>query len=256
MHAQGDLELVGIDGGPALGIEVDADYPEVSLRLHQGDVLLLFTDGLIEATKLDGEMFGAERLHEVLGGLRSRSAHQVVMAMAQVVHQFQADKPPNDDLCMLCLRMPPELSGQVVQDGDLLQSHGLDNLPALLDAMERRLRFLGFRQNTRDDARLVAEEIFTNACLHGQRGPAEVTCEIRSMPYEDGLFLELMDDGSPFDPLAQNLPDVDADLDEREVGGLGVFLVRTLSSEANYHRAGEHNILQLVLSAGRKPKGA
>jgi serine phosphatase RsbU (regulator of sigma subunit)/anti-sigma regulatory factor (Ser/Thr protein kinase) len=256
MHAQGDLELVGIDGGPALGIEVDADYPEVSLKLHQGDVLLLFTDGLIEATKLDGEMFGISRLHEVLSGMRSRSAHQVVMAMTQVVHQFQADKPPNDDLCMLCLRMPPELSGQVVQDGDLLQSHGLENLPALLDAMERRLRFLGFRQNTRDDARLVAEEIFTNACLHGQRGPAEVTCEIRSMPYEDGLFLELMDDGSPFDPLAQNLPDVDADLDEREVGGLGVFLVRTLSSEANYHRAGEHNILQLVLSAGRKPKGA
>jgi len=252
MHVQGDVELVRIDGGPALGIEADADYPEVGLKLHQGDVLLLFTDGLVEATKLDGEMFGMTRLQDVLTGLRSRSAHQVVMAMAQVVRQFQADKPPNDDLCMLCLRMPPELSRQVVQDGDLLQSHGLENLPALLDAMERRLRFLGFRQSTRDDARLVAEEIFTNACLHGQRGPAEVTCEIRSVPYEGGLFLELMDDGSPFNPLAQNLPDVDADLDDREVGGLGVFLVRTLTSEANYHRAGEHNVLQLVLGSEQK----
>ncbi len=76
------------------------------------------------------------------------------------------------------------------------------------------------------------------------------------MPCEDGLLLELRDDGSPFDPLAQNLPDVEADLDDSEVGGSGVFLARTLSSEANDHRAGEHNILQRVLSAGRKPKGA
>jgi len=92
--------------------------------------------------------------------------------------------------------------------------------------------------------------------LHVSRGPTDVTCEIRSVPYEDGLFLELMDDGMPFDPLAQNLPDVDAELEDREVGGLGVFLVRTLSSEVNYHREGDHNVLQLVLNAGRKIKGA
>ncbi|MCC6506892.1 MAG: SpoIIE family protein phosphatase [Aquimonas sp.] len=256
MHADGEIAAVRIEGGPALGIELEAQYPEVSVKLQQGDVLLLFTDGLVEAVRHDGEMFGMTRVIEWMQGFRSRSAHQVVLALTQAVRQFQSDTPPNDDLCMLCLRLPPELSGQVLQDGDLLQSRGMDNLPALLDAMERRLRFLGFRQNLRDDARLVTEEIFTNACLHGSRGPTDVTCEIRSVPYEDGLFLELMDDGMPFDPLAQNLPDVDAELEDREVGGLGVFLVRTLSSEVNYHREGDHNVLQLVLNAGRKIKGA
>jgi serine/threonine-protein kinase RsbW len=54
------------------------------------------------------------------------------------------------------------------------------------------------------------------------------------------------DDGVAFDPLARAAPDVTADLDEREIGGLGIHLVRTLMDGMTYERRGERNVLVIV----------
>lgn len=61
----------------------------------------------------------------------------------------------------------------------------------------------------------------------------------------DGSTLQatLIDDGTPFDPFAMDSPDLEAELDERRIGGLGVHLVRTMMDECTYERTNDRNVV-------------
>jgi anti-sigma regulatory factor (Ser/Thr protein kinase) len=100
-----------------------------------------------------------------------------------------------------------------------------------------------------DRARLlvILEELFTNAVTHG-REPHSVGGSITvALGSRTGrLRISFIDDGPPFDPLAFGAPDLDADAEERPLGGLGIHIVRSLVDQARYRRAGGRNHLHLV----------
>ena len=57
-----------------------------------------------------------------------------------------------------------------------------------------------------------------------------------------------MDDGPPFDPLARTDPDTSLELDERQPGGLGILLIKSLIDEVSYHREDGRNVLSLRIT--------
>jgi len=60
------------------------------------------------------------------------------------------------------------------------------------------------------------------------------------------LILEILDNGIPFDPLSLPKPDINTDLSDRQVGGLGVFFIREMAEDVLYRREGDTNILTLI----------
>ena len=60
------------------------------------------------------------------------------------------------------------------------------------------------------------------------------------------LTATIADDGPPFDPLGRAAPDTDLGIDEREIGGLGIHLVRELMDELGYARENGRNLLRLT----------
>lgn len=86
---------------------------------------------------------------------------------------------------------------------------------------------------------LVAEELFTNAVEHGHAGGADAPICI-ALAHEPGRLVLFVEDSAPaFDPFAQDraaAADLDADLDARRPGGLGLVIVRQLASELRYAR--------------------
>jgi len=93
---------------------------------------------------------------------------------------------------------------------------------------------------------LVLEELAINTINHGHDGGLhEISFTFNSS--DDALTIEMVDDGKPFDPLTEApVPDVNAPMDERPIGGLGVFLVRKLMDELTYRREEGRNHLTLV----------
>lgn len=94
---------------------------------------------------------------------------------------------------------------------------------------------------------LVLDEAVTNICLYAYgegNGQVEVSC----FQEHDGesLIVEVRDSGKPFDALAAPSPNLTGDLEDREVGGLGVFFIRTLTDEAEYHFSDGENVLRMV----------
>jgi anti-sigma regulatory factor (Ser/Thr protein kinase) len=115
-----------------------------------------------------------------------------------------------------------------------------------LDRFEARCRNAGFADSTVLELRLVAEEVLTNIAKYGFEPGATPAVELLLSFRDDAAVLEFRDGGKAFDPLAQPPPDLDAPLEERPLGGLGLPLVRALVSEARYVREGPTNVLTLV----------
>lgn len=90
---------------------------------------------------------------------------------------------------------------------------------------------------------LVLEELVANVAAYGGRSPCRVELSLAAV--DGGVDVVLDDNGVPFDPTALPAPDVDANLADRPVGGLGIHLVRNLMDDVRYARVDGHNVLTL-----------
>lgn len=96
-----------------------------------------------------------------------------------------------------------------------------------------------------DDMILVSEEIFVNEVTHGGCAPDGPPVKI-GIEFEGGLLtLRFEDEGVPFDPLSRPEPDLDAPPEDREIGGLGIYLVGELTDRISYERRDDRNILHV-----------
>jgi sigma-B regulation protein RsbU (phosphoserine phosphatase) len=89
--------------GIVLGIEHDASYPETRCTLADGDLVVLYTDGLTEATNERGELYTLARLEEKLLELRDRSAQEIADVVFETVRTYAAGEF-RDDATILVLR--------------------------------------------------------------------------------------------------------------------------------------------------------
>ena len=98
---------------------------------------------------------------------------------------------------------------------------------------------------------LLIEEIFMNVCRYGYPDgrPGFVTLTY-TVPAPGELSVEVADQGAEFNPLAAAPPDLTLNLQDRPIGGLGIFLVKTLAPFITYRRDGDWNRLAFRISAG------
>jgi serine phosphatase RsbU (regulator of sigma subunit) len=90
--------------GMALGVELGVEMAERSIDLAPGDALTFYTDGITEAFSPQDEIFGEERLLDVLRNLSSWSAAEMLDAIDAAVSEFIADVPPADDMTMMAVK--------------------------------------------------------------------------------------------------------------------------------------------------------
>ncbi|MGI9044350.1 MAG: PP2C family protein-serine/threonine phosphatase [Gemmatimonadaceae bacterium] len=91
--------------GPALGMLPDSHFTAVTRNLGKGHSLFAFTDGLVEANSPTGEVYGAERLREVLRAHRSGPASELVRGVLDALETFGRHSDPHDDVTILAARM-------------------------------------------------------------------------------------------------------------------------------------------------------
>lgn len=93
---------------------------------------------------------------------------------------------------------------------------------------------------------VCVEEVFVNIAHYAypdKVGTAEVRVDVS--PDEKSVVICFLDNGIPFDPLNKTEPDVSLPVEQREIGGLGIFMVKKLSDELSYEYADGWNVLTM-----------
>jgi serine phosphatase RsbU (regulator of sigma subunit) len=93
--------------GPAMGIFPEAEYQDFSRSIRPGDLFVVFTDGIIEASNPLGEEYGIERLKAMLELLADRPPGALCEAILEALHTFMSTVVTGDDLCLIGTRVNP-----------------------------------------------------------------------------------------------------------------------------------------------------
>ena len=126
----------------------------------------------------------------------------------------------------------------------------LEELARALDRIEDLLLQQAAERDLVSEIRLIAEEGLANIVRHAYQPEEEGEIEVVLALSETEVRLELRDSGRPFNPLEHPEPDLEAPIEERPLGGLGVHLIRSLTDAQTYTRQGKVNVLVLIKRRG------
>jgi sigma-B regulation protein RsbU (phosphoserine phosphatase) len=106
LTSSGAVKMRLLSTGLPLGIMADADFAaEPAVHLEPGDMVLLITDGLKEATSPSGEEFGVERPLDIVRANRDKSARELVEMLYREVRSFSQDQPQRDDITLIVIKV-------------------------------------------------------------------------------------------------------------------------------------------------------
>ena len=121
-----------------------------------------------------------------------------------------------------------------------------DNLPQVLAFVDEQLEAADCPMKIQMQIDIAVEEIFVNIAHYAytpEVGTATVRIEVMGEP--PAVDITFIDKGIPYDPLAKADPDVTLSAEERQIGGLGIFMVKKTMDDVKYEYCDGHNILTL-----------
>lgn len=123
-------------------------------------------------------------------------------------------------------------------------------LDEIRDYVAEIARRNGFTDKEIYSLQLAADEAASNIIEHAyegiNNGSIDLSCDMRG----DAFTITMRDEGRTFDPSKVKLPNLKADLSERQIGGLGVYLMRKLMDEVRYETSGKSNTLTMIKRRG------
>ena len=126
-----------------------------------------------------------------------------------------------------------------------------ENLPLILSFIEQHLERTGCPPKAQMQISVAAEEIFVNIANYAYTpGKGNVTVRVEISKDPVAVTITFMDNGKPFDPTKKIDPDVTLPANERDIGGLGIFMTKKMMDDVSYEYSGGKNILTLKKGIG------
>ncbi len=242
-----DIRMLPAKANLPLGVVDDMEYVAQEETLAPNETLFLYTDGVTEAKNSKHEQFGMTQLEETLQWLvvqEDIAPKHLIEKVTEQVNAFVQDAEQSDDLTMLAVQYTPKVKAIIFQD-TLTIGNKLSEITRLNTFVTSAADALHLETGLANKLKLAVEEAVVNVIDYAYPSGTEGTIEIRFEADSGYLRCLITDTGSEFDPTSVNKADTTLSVEDRPIGGLGVYLVRSLMDSINYERNGGKNILRL-----------
>ncbi len=231
-----------IASGPVVGMFPNMDFKVKSVKLNEGDILFCFTDGTTDAKNSKQELFSEESLIKIITA-EWASGFSMMFNLNSAIKKYIGLQDQYDDITQLSLRR--KYSSEENKHS-IIRKAAIDNLEDLRDFTELSVLHCGLNKDIAFDFKLAAEEICTNIINYGYEGQTTGIIQIEFNLEKDKAVLKISDYGKHFSLEEIEMPDVNANLDDRKIGGLGLFLVKNLMDKIDYSISAD-NRNQIIL---------
>lgn len=209
--------------------------------------IFLYTDGLTEAEDSVHAQFGIERMFETAKKLIADGVKQpkaLVEGMGEDVHAFVGEAEQSDDLTMVAVVYTKEHLTTRYQNGITL-SNDIEEVPQLAAFVDEVCEAVGFDMSTTMSINLAIEEAVVNVMNYAYPPNVKGYVTVLAESNDTRVKFIIIDSGKPFDPTAKTEIDTTLPAEERQIGGLGIHLVRQMMDSINYERVDGQNVLTL-----------
>ena len=188
----------------------------------------------------NGDAAAAEaRLANFVNSFESNNAEDLCKKIKDNVDEFVGNAPQFDDITLLTLTlqsikgsnhivvMPNENSRQIVNSFGEQLTLKLETVPKVASKIN-----------------IIIDEIYSNIVNYSKANLAEIGYSI-----ENGqIILSFVDNGNPYNPLESDEPDITLSAEDRDIGGLGIFIVKKMANNVEYKYEEGKNIVKVIIS--------
>lgn len=217
--------------------------------LASNSIIFMYTDGLTEAENEKKELFGEERMIEMLEIMEDKSNKEQIDGMLQAVYKHVDGAEQSDDLAMVSLGYK-----RLERDTKFYRKRTLHNdireTPKIADFIDDIVGETGIDKGLACSLNLALEEAVVNVMNYAYPEDTVGNIVLESYAFDGCLKFIITDNGIPFDPTSVKEPDISVGIDDRSIGGLGIFLVTHLMDKIEYKRVAGNNVLTLSKKLG------
>ncbi|MBT5953822.1 SpoIIE family protein phosphatase [bacterium] len=243
-------EVIPLDltEGMALGIDETFKYKEKTIQLNDDSQIFIFTDGITEAHNKNGKLYGDEKLESHLKELSIKQPKTIIDTVYNSVEKFAKGRTQFDDITMISLKKMDPLSKFRTMKFDL--SNNKREITKLQQKCELFFEKNEISNNQSMKYIIVLEEIVSNIILYGFTEIQNVPKISIKLTFKNKKIETWITDNShPFNPFKDfEVEDIDLPLDEKNIGGLGIHLVKTIMDHYEYSFKDDKNIIYISKS--------
>ena len=282
-HKDGSVEFTKCKPGLVMAAMEETKYKMQTFDLQPGDTLFLYTDGVTEATDKNEKMFENNRLIDALKNGGDLTPEDTCKYVKKQIDQFVGDAPQFDDITMLAVKYKGSAEpvweryektiGVAENCLNELTSFVEDILTPMDGLMKKQLHNAWERYEKRVDIdpknqdvltifvesvlapmegsikaqmqiNIAIDEIYSNIVKFS--GATAMTLVVEVCKAQLIARLTFIDNGTAYNPLRQEDPDVTLSAEERKIGGLGIFIVKKTMDSVTYCRNGDKNELTIT----------
>lgn len=220
-------EYLDVESNIPLGIS-EFDFVEGKIQLNN-DTLFLYTDGVSEAKDYNDNLFGYDRILNILNSYRNQPDFILSNAVLDEIEEFSNDHEQDDDICMLAFRFKPSV---------ITISNNVSELEKVKNFINEHISFIE-NEEIISEINVIVDELVSNIIHYAYNSEGEIDVSIN---YDDEkVYFHLIDNGSAFNPFEH----VEKRKPE-DIGGLGISLVKTLSDSYDYKFIKNHNYVMIT----------
>ena len=244
-HADGSFEYLKSRAGFVLAGMEGICYRVNEITLNPGDRIFLYTDGVPEATNVKNELYGEERLHEFMNQYSDVEAVKFLPLLKNKIDEFVGEAPQFDDITMLMFDYKPQKRGDhMIKKIFPAKTNSLNDV---LGFAEEMLEKYECSMKMQMAICVAIEEVFVNVAHYAYNGgEGDVTFIIDFEESTRDITFQIIDKGVPFNPLNKPDPDITLSAEERQIGGLGIFITKKTMDKVTYSYENNENILTMI----------
>ena len=244
-RADGGFEYLKTRAGFILAGMEDMRYRASELTLSAGDRIFLYTDGVPEATNVENKLYGDDRLLAFVNKNVTVDAAEFLPALKENIDEFVGDAPQFDDITMLMLDFKSTVGGEHMTNKVFkAKTEALSDVLGFVDLMLEKYECPMKLQTA---ICVAIEEVFVNVARYAYKdGEGDVELGIGFNNESRAVIFRMSDSGVQFDPLKKPDPDITLSADERDIGGLGIFITKRTMDSIEYAYENNKNILTMI----------
>lgn len=222
------VECLPMEPNIPLGYKGNYSFVEQGCMLGEGETIVLYTDGVTEARNAKREMLGMKRWTDIVAKQDD---------LPKAIKHYIGQAEPTDDITLMKIRKTG-----AVEPLTLRVENRMDRWPLMRAALHDYGLCAGLDARTLKKTEIAIEEAVVNIVNYSQAEWMELTVKGDRL----ALSVTLRDNGIAFDPTQQAEVDTERATAERQVGGLGIALLRKIADEVRYSRTDDTNILTII----------
>lgn len=221
-----------------LGVKEGTSYKTEKIKLLPNSCIFLYTDGITEAENSERKFYGEKRLQNILQEYSS-SPKEIIGTVISDIKNFTQNAPQSDDITMLAFHYYGQNTETLTIEADIKR------IGIVIDFIEHDLLQKKVPSEFKTKIIVAAEELFANIAMYAYEAGGEV--QIRTALSKGVYTLKFTDKGRPYNPLEHLDPDVSQPLQDRPIGGLGIFIAKKMANSLMYSREKGKNILKIEI---------